>query len=141
MKKVVVSIVGFALVVGGIALLVLPGPGIIVVVAGLGVLATQYDWARELFAKGKEKAAEAQHEAVQSVPRIALTVGTACVTAALGVAMSVVDDVPWPWWDSVGDAVWTPVTGGVLIGTSVLVLVTTAIAWRQEHSRTPSQRA
>lgn len=141
MKKVVVSLVGFALIAAGVALLVLPGPGIIVVVAGLGVLATQYDWARGLFTKGKEKAAEAQHEAVQSVPRIVLTVGTACVTTALGVAMILVDDVAWPIWDSVGDALWTPVTGGVLIGTAVLVIVTTTIAWRREHSRSLTHSA
>ena len=56
------------------------------------------------------------------MPRIVLTVGTACVTTALGVAMILVDDVAWPIWDSVGDALWTPVTGGVLIGTAVLVM-------------------
>ena len=44
-KRVAVSIVGGALVIGGLAMLVLPGPGMIVVVIGFAVLATEYVWA------------------------------------------------------------------------------------------------
>jgi len=37
-----------AIVVGGIILLPLPGPGWLIIFAGLGVLATEYEWARRL---------------------------------------------------------------------------------------------
>lgn len=44
-KRIAVTVVGGALVVGGIAMLVLPGPGILVVAAGFAVLGTEYAWA------------------------------------------------------------------------------------------------
>lgn len=45
-KRIVVSTVGFALLAIGIVLLVVPGPGLLLVAAGLAVLATEYAWAR-----------------------------------------------------------------------------------------------
>jgi uncharacterized protein (TIGR02611 family) len=39
---------GSVLLVVGIALLVLPGPGIPLIIAGLALLATQFEWARRL---------------------------------------------------------------------------------------------
>lgn len=44
-KRVAITVVGGVLVVGGIAMLVLPGPGILVVVAGFAVLGLEYAWA------------------------------------------------------------------------------------------------
>jgi hypothetical protein len=38
---------GFAPLIAGAAMLVLPGPGLLVIVAGLAVLAKQYAWARK----------------------------------------------------------------------------------------------
>ena len=43
-----VTTVGVALLVTGIAMLVLPGPGLLVVLAGLAVLSLEYAWARRL---------------------------------------------------------------------------------------------
>ena len=45
-KRIAVSIVGAVVVVAGLALLVLPGPGILVVVLGFAILGTEYAWAR-----------------------------------------------------------------------------------------------
>ena len=39
---------GFGLLAAGLALLVLPGPGMLVVVAGLGLLSLEFEWARRL---------------------------------------------------------------------------------------------
>jgi hypothetical protein len=44
--KVAVSTLGGALVVVGAALLFLPGPGILVLLAGVALLAREYRWAR-----------------------------------------------------------------------------------------------
>ena len=38
-KRIAVLVIGLALVVGGLAMLVLPGPGIVVVILGLAVAA------------------------------------------------------------------------------------------------------
>lgn len=46
--KVAVSALGGALVAVGIALLFLPGPGILVLLAGVALLAREYLWARRL---------------------------------------------------------------------------------------------
>lgn len=40
--------IGLGLVLLGLFLLVLPGPGILTIAAGLAVLATEYTWARNL---------------------------------------------------------------------------------------------
>ena len=48
--------VGVALVVGGIALLVLPGPGFLVVILGFAVLGTEYAWAAAALERTKRAA-------------------------------------------------------------------------------------
>jgi len=48
------SIIGFTVLGLGIALIVLPGPAIIVIPVGLAILATEYAWARSSLNKFKE---------------------------------------------------------------------------------------
>ena len=48
LKKLGVSILGPAVILVGVALLVLPGPGLLVIAAGVAILATEYTWARRL---------------------------------------------------------------------------------------------
>jgi tellurite resistance protein TerC len=43
--KTGVTIGGFAVLLAGVAMLVLPGPGLLVIVGGLAILATEYAWA------------------------------------------------------------------------------------------------
>jgi uncharacterized protein (TIGR02611 family) len=62
-KRIAVFVIGAALVVGGIALLVLPGPGLLVIIAGLAVLATEFAWAEHLLDQAKEKATQAKDKA------------------------------------------------------------------------------
>jgi len=59
-KRVAVTIAGFIVVLAGLAMLVLPGPGILVVIAGLAILATEYVWAQRLLRIAKEKANQAK---------------------------------------------------------------------------------
>jgi len=59
-KRVAVTIAGFAVVLAGLAMLVLPGPGIVVILAGLAILATEYVWAQRLLKIAKEKANQAK---------------------------------------------------------------------------------
>jgi hypothetical protein len=59
-KRVAVTIAGFFLILVGVALLVLPGPGWLVIFLGLGLLATEYVWAQRLLNKAKEKATQAK---------------------------------------------------------------------------------
>jgi hypothetical protein len=59
-KRVAVTIAGVLVVLAGAAMLVLPGPGIVVIIAGLAILATQYVWAERLLKLAKEKANQAK---------------------------------------------------------------------------------
>lgn len=56
--RVLVTVVGFGLIALGLVLLVLPGPGILVVIAGFAVLATQYAWARTALEVTKRRASQ-----------------------------------------------------------------------------------
>jgi uncharacterized protein (TIGR02611 family) len=57
-RKFVVTVVGFAVVAAGLAMLVLPGPGILVVIAGLAILAKEFVWADRMLQKAKTKASQ-----------------------------------------------------------------------------------
>ena len=59
-KRVAVAVVGAALVLAGLAMFVLPGPGILVVILGLAVLATEFVWAERLLDRAKEQAGKAK---------------------------------------------------------------------------------
>jgi uncharacterized protein (TIGR02611 family) len=64
-KRAVITVVGFVLIIGGIILLPLPGPGWLVIILGLAVLATEYVWAERALdaAKRRAKAAAAMARA------------------------------------------------------------------------------
>jgi uncharacterized protein (TIGR02611 family) len=59
-KRIAVTIAGFAVLLAGIALLVLPGPGWLLIFLGLAILATEYMWAARLLETAKRKAEQAK---------------------------------------------------------------------------------
>ena len=60
MKKLVVALVGGTVLLVGIALLVLPGPGIPIVLAGIAILASEFVWARRALKNAKDTASKAR---------------------------------------------------------------------------------
>ncbi len=46
LRKLIIAVIGLTILVLGIAMVVLPGPAVIVIPIGLGVLATEFAWAR-----------------------------------------------------------------------------------------------
>ena len=58
-KRVAVTIAGFTVVIVGLILVPLPGPGWAIVFGGLAILATEYVWARRLLNFAKQKVGEA----------------------------------------------------------------------------------
>lgn len=54
-KRLIVTVVGFTVLLAGVAMLVLPGPAFIAIPLGLAILATEFIWARTLLKKVKEK--------------------------------------------------------------------------------------
>lgn len=53
--RVAVTVIGFAIILVGLLLLALPGPGWLVVFLGLAVLSTEYEWSRRLLAYARAK--------------------------------------------------------------------------------------
>ena len=66
-KRVVITVVGILLILGGIVLSLplVPGPGILLLIVGLGVLGSEYDWAEDVLQWAKEKF----HETKQQVKK------------------------------------------------------------------------
>ena len=58
MKKLFTALIGGTVLLIGVAMLVLPGPGLPIVAAGLAILATEFLWARRAWRKAKGAAAK-----------------------------------------------------------------------------------
>ncbi|HET6950175.1 MAG TPA: PGPGW domain-containing protein [Acidimicrobiales bacterium] len=69
-RRAAVFVLGVALLALGLVMFVTPGPGIVLVVAGLAVLATEFAWAEHLLDGAKQQAARAG-KASQRVPGVA----------------------------------------------------------------------
>lgn len=54
-RRIAVAVVGFTVLLIGLALVVLPGPAFIVIPLGLAILATEFVWARTLLNKARAK--------------------------------------------------------------------------------------
>jgi uncharacterized protein (TIGR02611 family) len=53
MKRMVVALLGGTVLLVGLALLVLPGPGLPIIAGGLAILATEFVWARRALRNAK----------------------------------------------------------------------------------------
>jgi uncharacterized protein (TIGR02611 family) len=60
---------GFLLIALGFVMVVTPGPGWLFVVLGLGVLAAEFVWARQLLTRLKDQAQRVRNIVVQRVDR------------------------------------------------------------------------
>ena len=54
-RKLIVGVVGFTILFIGIILIFIPGPAVIIIPIGLGILATEFVWAKNLLIKFKDK--------------------------------------------------------------------------------------
>lgn len=110
-------VVGWLLVLVGLAALVLPGPGLLALVAGLAVLAQQYEWARRWLKPVKEKAFAAAAQGVRTRRAIVLSFTGALVLILLGVLWGV--NPPSPAWWPLDERWW--LTGGWSVGSSLIL--------------------
>jgi hypothetical protein len=103
-KRIGLEVLGWSLVLVGLAAMVLPGPGLLCLFAGLVVLSQQYEWAERRLDPVERAALRAAYEGVSTAPRIAMSVAGGAVLVALGVLWMVAPDAPgwWPlrdsWW-------------------------------------------
>lgn len=121
-KRLALESLGWVLVGLGVAALVLPGPGLLMLFAGLALLATQYDWAEQRLDPIRKAALRTAADSVKSWPRIISSTGLSVGLLALGVLWSAQPAAP-SWWP-LADSVW--LFGGW--GTGVTLLFSGAIA-------------
>lgn len=122
------EILGWLLLVAGAAALVLPGPGLLGICAGLTLLAPQHPWAVRRLAPLRVRAIAAATDAVRTWPRITGSAVAILTVVAVGVVWFVGPAAPtwWPlagsWWLVGGRA-----TGATIIGSALLSA--TALVW------------
>jgi len=83
--RVFVLVIGVLVALAGVAMLVLPGPGWLVIILGVAILATEYAWANRLLQRVKDWAERAKNAALDPKRRkrnrnLAIA---GCVAAAL----------------------------------------------------------
>lgn len=61
-KRLIIAVIGFTVLSIGAVMIVLPGPAFIVIPIGVGILATEFVWARSLLKKVKSRFHKQQRE-------------------------------------------------------------------------------
>ena len=56
-RRIIVFLIGSTVLLAGVLMLVLPGPGILVIIVGLAILATEFVWAERLLIRARERVA------------------------------------------------------------------------------------
>ena len=139
-KRIVLEVVGWLLVIGGIAALVLPGPGLLGIFAGLVLLSQQYEWAEKRLEPVKKKAMQAAAESVETWPRIVLSTLVAVLLIAAGIVWIWHPPAPgwWPidegWWLFGG---WG--TGSTQVASGFIAIAMIVYSYRRFHGRRASE--
>ena len=128
MKRVVIAVIGAALVVVGVVLLVLPGPGLLLVLAGLLTLATEFPAVRRYVDPVRDRAMRAAEDSVKSPLRIAGSVTAGLALIAAGVVWGVEAWLPFGGWG----------TGSCLILSGLILLGLLAWSYHRVHVRRDS---
>lgn len=121
-RKTGVTILGWILVLLGLGALVLPGPGLLLLLLGLIVLSQEYDWAERRVDPVKDKAFEVARQGVSSYPRIVLSALGALAVVAVGIFWGI--DPPIPTTGPIGPDLpfggWA--TGSSIIASGLIAL-------------------
>ena len=131
-KRVLLEGLGWLLVALGLAAIVLPGPGLLMLFAGLALLSTQYKWAERRVEPVQKAALKAAAESVETWPRILFSVLCAWGIIAVGIEWGVRPPAP-AWWP-LADKWWLPGgwgTGTTLIGSGIIALGMIIYSFRQ----------
>lgn len=132
--RIGLEVLGWLLIAAGVAAIVLPGPGLLLLALGLWVLAKFYRWADRLLDPVKRAAYRGAAESVTSWPRIILSSLLALALIGIGVLWGVQPAPPdwWPiaerWWLIGG---WG--TGVFLIASGLLALG--LLGWSMKNFR------
>ncbi len=121
LRRVVVTLVGVAILAVGVVLLAAPGPGVLVIALGLFTLSLEYEWAQRRLETVRQKAADLADMAVAKPWSTVGSVLAALGLIAAGIVLGLVKKLPFSsWW-----------TGGSLIAGGVIALATIVVSIAQ----------
>ncbi|WP_229701247.1 PGPGW domain-containing protein [Streptomyces camponoticapitis] len=112
LRRALALVAGVALLLIGIALLVLPGPGLLLVLAGLLVLSQQFPALARYVDPVRERAMRAARESVASAIRITGAALTAAALLAAGLLWGLMPELPFGGW---------PTGAGLMLSSLLLV--------------------
>jgi uncharacterized protein (TIGR02611 family) len=85
--------VGVVVLVGGLVMLVTPGPAFVLIPIGLAMLSLEFLWAERLLERSLEQAAAAQEKAARTTPTQRILGAVAAALAVTACVLAVL------WWD------------------------------------------
>lgn len=128
--------VGWVVLVLGVLALFLPGPGLLMMFAGLAILSKYNAWAHRWVEPVRLRALRGAAESVETIPRIVLSVLGVLGLFACGVLWIV--EPPAPQWWPLDDFWWLvggPVTGVTLIVSGVVAGALIGYSYRRFHGK------
>lgn len=136
MGRVVAIVTGWVLLLAGVVMFPLPGPGLLLGVAGLGILARQQEWAARRVDRLRLRVEVGAARGVRTHPRAWASILVTAGLAASGALWLWAPAQPG-WWAL---PAWTWLPGGVTAGISQIVsgLVSLALvvhSYRRYHGR------
>lgn len=123
-KRALFETTGWLVLIGGLAAIPLPGPGLLITFTGLLLLSRQYDWAERRVEMVRVRALQAAAQSVATWPRLAVSTLGAVLILPMGLVWIVAP--PAPLWWPVTETWWLP--GGVVVGVTQLASAVTALA-------------
>lgn len=141
-RRVLLEAVGWLLVVGGIAALVLPGPGLLMLFGGMAILSQQYAWAERRLRPVEVRAMKTAADSVQTWPRVVLSTLGGLALVGIGLLWTIHPAAPgwWPfadrWWLIGG---WP--TGVTLMVSGVVALALIVYSFRRFRGVEDPERA
>jgi tellurite resistance protein TerC len=73
LRRAIVAVIGFTILVIGVAMIVFPGPAIVFIPLGLGILATEFVWARRWLVRARATIAHKRTVPLTGTHRIGRT--------------------------------------------------------------------
>lgn len=130
-KRATMSLVGGVILLIGVALLVLPGPGLLLVLAGLIILAGEFPALERHVDPVRDRAMKAAEDSVSSPLRIAGSVlaGLGLIAAGVVWGLRVFSWLPFAGWS----------TGSSLILSGIVLFALLAWSYRKVQARRANQ--
>lgn len=142
-RRILLLVLGWFMVILGVAALALPGPGLLLLAGGLAVLSQEYAWAERRLEPVKARAFDTARAGVKTNLRIVLSALGALSLVAIGVLWAVGPRIPkvWIFGPELPFAGWG--TGSSLIVSGIValgLLVYSIRRWRGPGAADERQR-